>query len=61
MDMTLTLYEDNYYRKTAVFEGDRVIFELVGKHKDGTLMPMQYVSVNFKDLERVYKEAKAHL
>jgi len=61
MDMTLTLYEDNYYRKTAVFEGDRVIFELVGIHKDGTLMPMQYVSVNIKDLETVYHAVKERM
>ena len=59
--MTLTLYEDNYYRKTAIFEGDRVIFELVGIRKDGSVMPMQYVSVNFKDLKRVYNEVKARL
>ena len=59
--MTLTLYEDNYYRKTAKIENGRVIFELWGKHKDGKLMPIQYVSVNFKDLKRVYNEVKSRL
>jgi hypothetical protein len=58
---TITLFEDNRLKKQAIIQDSRVIFELVGKEKDGSILPLQYVSVNIKDLERVYQEVKERL
>lgn len=61
MTKTILLYEDNRLRKQATIENSRVIFEMVGLNKDGSIMPLQYVSVNLKDFERIYQEIKGDL
>lgn len=61
MPKKIVLFEDNRLKKQVIIEDSRVIFELVGKHKDGSLMPLQYVSVNIKDLETVYHAVKERM
>ncbi|MDD5244078.1 MAG: hypothetical protein PHU49_08675 [Syntrophorhabdaceae bacterium] len=61
MPKKIVFFEDNRLKKQVIIEDSRVIFELVGKHKDGSLMPLQYVSVNIKDLETVYHAVKERM
>ena len=61
MTKTIIFFEDHHFRQQAKIDDSRVLFELLGVQKDGSTMPLQYVSINFKDLEMIYKEIKARL